>query len=217
MHLNFNPALLCVLALFRTHHHSWFSWPLPRLKSTLKFSSIKCKIVSYQLLLFFPQYVVECNTSQNFAGSNKPRLLNVLRNKCNTCFKYGNKIMTNMYVQYWSTRRVFLWNHYHFLLHVIEKFQCAKLQSEQKGLDSRIQISAVICWTNSPNNFITVGTINSVLILMLVLVTCMLCIYLELKIILNLEYFHFPTTNYNIQTKNNMANTKMFNFPNDVL
>ena len=111
----------------------------------------------------------------------------------------------------------FLWNHYHFLLHVIEKFQCAKLQSEQKGLDSRIQISAVICWTNSPNNFITVGTINSVLILMLVLVTCMLCIYLELKIILNLEYFHFPTTNYNIQTKNNLANRKVFNFPNDVL
>ena len=131
MQLSFNPTLLCVLSIISHRPSFLVQLGISQTKEHTEIQFCKMqgpsRLYFINCIYFFPYYIIECNTSYNFTGNNKPKLLNMSWCKCNYCFNYRNKIMTNTYTQFWSTRTVFLWNHYHLLLHVIEKFKCAKL------------------------------------------------------------------------------------------
>jgi hypothetical protein len=61
MHLTFNPNLFCALAFINTAHHALFNWPLPspRLRSTLKFSSVNYKTLQDSIpLIAFTFYLI---------------------------------------------------------------------------------------------------------------------------------------------------------------
>lgn len=156
MQLTFNPSLLCVLAFIShissclvqlatslTQQHTEIQFC--KLQDPARLYPINCIYFFFSFLLFF------LSTLQNVTLYTT--LLGLTRQGFRTCHDTSVVLLSSTEIKQWqicmystAAKGQCFMESLPFLLHVIEHFQCAKLQTEQKGFDSRNLISAFICW-----------------------------------------------------------------------